>query len=243
MFGQDAERFDRARPTYPAELIDDVLALVGMPCRAVDAGCGTGKATVLLAARGVEGVGVEPDTAMATVARERLSTHRGWRVDVSDFEDWTPAPGEAPFDLVTCAQAWHWIDDERGTRQAARLLRGGGWLAIFGRRPDARDTALGREIDAEYAERVPEVHARSGAPLEPVLPGTDFDEPLVRRYHGWQDYSTEAWIELLRTSSDHIILAPDRREALLEAVAAVIDRHGGTYRHHYVAELWAARRR
>jgi hypothetical protein len=42
VFGEDAELYDRVRPSYPDELIDDVLRLVGTPCRAVDAGCGTG---------------------------------------------------------------------------------------------------------------------------------------------------------------------------------------------------------
>jgi hypothetical protein len=43
VFGEDAEAYDRVRPSYPPELIDDVVVLAGRPCRAVDAGCGTGR--------------------------------------------------------------------------------------------------------------------------------------------------------------------------------------------------------
>ena len=56
--------------------------------RGLDVGCGTAKATVLLAERGLSGIGVEADPAMAAVARHNLAGHPGWRIDVSDFETW-----------------------------------------------------------------------------------------------------------------------------------------------------------
>jgi SAM-dependent methyltransferase len=241
-FGEDAELFDRVRPSYPDELVDDVVALVGLPCRAVDAGAGTGKASELLAARGVEGVAVEPDPAMAEIAKRRLKAHAGWRVGVSDFEDWLPAKDEVPFDLVTCAQAWHWIDPERGARQAERLLRIGGWLAIWGHEPEYHDSPLRAAIDAAYAKHAPEPSARSRALPERVPAGSAFGEPLEREYRVWQDYSTTEWVDLMRTSSDLRVLPDERRKALLAALAAAIDEHGGMYRHHSVCRLWAARR-
>ena len=241
VFGDDAEQYDRVRPSYPDELIDDVVALVGIPCRAVDAGCGTGKATVMLAERGVEGVGVEPDPAMADVARRRLSAYPAWRVDVADFEEWEPARG-ARFDLVTCAQAWHWIDRERGTTRAELLLRSGGWLAIFGRVPDPPDTPLRRQIDAIYAELAPKPSVVSQAPEERVAPGAAFGSPLRREYPGFEDYSADEWIALMETSSDHKVLPARDRRLLLSRVRDAIDGHGGTYRHHCVCRLWVAQR-
>jgi SAM-dependent methyltransferase len=242
VFGENAEEFERVRPSYPERLVDDVVALVGLPCRAVDADAGTGKATIQLAQRGVEGVAVEPDEVMAALARRNLANYPGWRVDVSDFEDWEPAAGET-FDLVTCAQAWHWIDRDRGTSRAERLLHPGGWLAIFGEAPDPPDISLRREIDVAYAEWAPGIPARLRAPEERVTPGSAFGPATVREYPGSRDYTAPEWVDLLGTSSDHRILPPERREPLLAAIAAAIERHGGTYRHHYVCELWAAQRR
>jgi SAM-dependent methyltransferase len=105
VFGEVAELYDSARPSYPAELIDDVVAMVGSHARAVDAGCGTGKATVLLARRGLRGVGVEPDAAMARVACRNLAEFPGWRVDVSNFESWQPDTAASAFDLVVRSRA------------------------------------------------------------------------------------------------------------------------------------------
>ena len=211
VFGEDAELYERARPSYPDELVDFVVGLVGVPCRAVDAGCGTGKATVLLAARGVEGVAVEPDPSMASVATRNLERFPGWRVDVSDFESWVAAPDET-FDLVTCAQAWHWIDRERGTRRAERLLRPGGWLAILGQQPAYQDTPVRHEIDAVYAELAPMESARSRAPSERVPPGSAFGAAVTREHRGHRDYTAAEWVALLETSSDHRILPPERRD-------------------------------
>src|SRR5262249_682032 len=53
-FGTVAERYDRARPTYPAGVYDDLAALAAVPPggRILEIGPGTGKATVELARRG-----------------------------------------------------------------------------------------------------------------------------------------------------------------------------------------------
>lgn len=242
LFGSDAELFDRVRPSYPAELIDDVVALVGSTGRAVDAGCGTGKATLLLAERGLQGVGVEPHPAMARIAAEKLAPFPGWRIDVADFEDWQPQADDLPFDLVTAAQAWHWVDRERGTRQAERLLRPGGWLAIFGHTPNPPDTPLRRTIDAIHDELAPTPSVVEQAPRERVPPGSAFGPPIEREYPGRQDYTAAEWIDVERTSSDKKMLPAETRELLLERLEAAIDEHGGMYHHHWVCRLWAAQR-
>src|ERR1019366_3608845 len=45
-FGAEAERYDRARPTYPQALVDELVAR--HPTRVLDVGCGTGIAARLL---------------------------------------------------------------------------------------------------------------------------------------------------------------------------------------------------
>jgi cyclopropane fatty-acyl-phospholipid synthase-like methyltransferase len=48
------ELHDRARPTYPGPLFDDLASLgaLGDGARVLEIGCGTGKATLALAGRG-----------------------------------------------------------------------------------------------------------------------------------------------------------------------------------------------
>lgn len=248
MFGEDAELYDRARPSYPAELIDDVVALVGSAARALDIGCGTAKATTLLAARGLSGVGVEPHPEMAAIARRHLSAHPKWRVDTAAIEDWAPAPGYVPFDLVTCAQARHWLDPKVRITKAHASLRPGGWLALWWNRPDEDDSLVRRAIDAAYQAHVPELPSRGiGAQGRP-RPDDDvgeigFEAPIEHAYHWSATYTATEWANVLRTQSDHRLLDPARRERLLAAVVAAIANHGGIYHHPYVCWVWTAQRR
>jgi hypothetical protein len=68
-----------------------------------------------------------------------------------------------------------------------------------------------------------------------------FEQPEIRSYRWTREYSTEAYVSLLQTHSDHRLLEPGRRASLLAAVAAVIDDHGGTLQLEHVTQLCLAR--
>src|SRR6202042_571517 len=122
-FGRDPERYDRARPSYPAALVERVIA--ASPGRDVlDVGCGTGIDARQFQAAGCSVLGIEPDARMAELARQG-----GLDVEVAKFEDWESAGRE--FDAVVAGQSWHWVDPVVGTAKAALVLRPGGRLAVF----------------------------------------------------------------------------------------------------------------
>jgi SAM-dependent methyltransferase len=249
VFGEDATRYERARPSYPDELVDRLVAWVGPRARVVEIGSGTGKATRLLAARGMTGVGIEPHPAMAAIARDHLPAAGGWRIDVRGFEEWEPQPGDVPADLVTCAQAWHWFDPAVRMYRAQALLRPGGWLALmWNASGEDNDTPVDRAIAAAYRVHAPEL---DGLPTIQTAPpanwpgdtdGLDFGLPVERDYPWAQAYTTAEWLDLLRTHSNHSLLDPDRLDPLLAAIADAIDDHGGIYLHRYVTQLWATQR-
>lgn len=92
---------------------------------ALDLGAGTGKFTRSLAERDLDVVAVEPLPEMRAVLETALPAVRaligsGEQIPIQD----------ASVDLVTVAQAWHWMDVERTTREIARVLRPGGSLAL-----------------------------------------------------------------------------------------------------------------
>ncbi|HEV7359674.1 MAG TPA: class I SAM-dependent methyltransferase, partial [Mycobacterium sp.] len=98
----------------PQTLIEDLVALT--PSDVLDIGCGTGKVAVEFMKRGMRVLGVDVDERMTDYAREH-----GVPVEIASFESWD-AKGRQ-FDLITCADAWHWIDPARGSENAAAVLR------------------------------------------------------------------------------------------------------------------------
>lgn len=226
LFGTVAELYERRRPGYPAELFDDLLALAPGARRVLEAGAGTGRATVELARRGLEVTAAEPDPAMAEVAA-RATAGLDVTLWPGRFEDWDGPPGA--FDVVASAQAWHWVDFERGMEVARRVLVPGGLLAAWWNRNGRWEGPLRRAVDDAYRAHAPEL-------------GRDFDEtplfaagaklegfsPLEVRSYDWaEEYDARTFVEYLQTHSDHLLLEPERLATLCAAVAEAIERVGG----------------
>ncbi len=240
-FGSVAELYDRRRPGYPAALFHDVVGAVPGARRVLEAGCGTGRATVELARRGLAVLALEPDRAMVAIAR-RATAGLDVQIREQRFEDWDGPPGS--FDIVASAQAWHWVEFERGMAVARRALRDGGALAVWWNRNGPWEGELRDALDAAYRRHAPEL-ARDFQETPAFGGGAKLDGfgPLEVRTYDWsQEYDTTAFVEFLLTHSDHILLAPDRREALAAAVAEAIDRAGGRLVYPYRTFLLMAAR-
>jgi SAM-dependent methyltransferase len=242
IFGEDPALYDRIRPAYPEVLLDDITALVPPDGRVVDVGCGTGKATVGLANRVATGVGVEPDPAMAAICGRHLDPFPGWRVEVTEFESWDPGPDG--YQLVTCAQAWHWLTPgERDAQSRATLVRGG-WLAVWWNRTDTARNPLRGELDEVYARLAPDMRHRAYGPDEVAdpVPLAGFAKVKVRDYRWTRRYAAAEWLDLMRSTSEHRMLGKDREAPLLAAVAEVIDRHGGYFDPPFCTTMWLTQR-
>lgn len=232
-FGAEASRYDRARPSYPAALVERIVA--ASPGRSVlDVGCGTGIVARLFQAAGCEVLGVDPDPRMAGHARER-----GLEVEVATFETW--AANGRSFDVVVAGQAWHWVDPVAGASQAAAALRPGGRFAVFWNvfQPPAE---LGKAVAEAYRRVLPD------------LPSGLWDRPLLGIYEemaartadgmrqagafgppeqwrfGWQrPYTRDEWLEQVPTFGGFSRIPPDQQEQILAGIGTAIDAAGGGF--------------
>jgi SAM-dependent methyltransferase len=233
-----AAQYDRFRPDAPDAHLDDLAAT--RPARVLDVACGTGKVARALIACGLSVLGVEPDPRMAALARDR-----GVTVEIGDFETWDDRGRR--FDLLTCGDAWHWIDPVRGLAKAADVLTGTGTVARFWNY-QVLDPDVIAAFEAVYAAHAPGTHTHGHGPSGRKRPPDAFaDNPLfqdvrVRTYSWERTLSGAEWVSLATTYSDHQRLAPERLRALQEALRATIDRLGGTVRAHGGTYLVLARR-
>lgn len=251
-FNEDAERYDRARPGYPARLFDELAAAgAGPGARVLEIGCGTGQATVPLAERGYRVTAVELGAELAAVARRRLAGFAAVEVVTAAFESW-PLPAE-PFDLVLSATAFHWLDPLVRVAKSADALRPGGLLATVSTHHVAGGSLAFFAAAQDCYERF-DPATPPGLRLEPAgdIPRDDaeliasgrFAPATFYRYEWDAAYSTEQYLDVLMTYSGHRALPAPQREGLLGCIAGLIDgRHGGRIVKRYLTELRLARLR
>ncbi|HEX7309472.1 class I SAM-dependent methyltransferase [Lentzea sp.] len=236
-FGEDAARYHRARPGYPAELF---TRLSGP--RVLEIGPGTGQATLPLTSLG-DVTAVELSPSLAAVARAHVPAAH---VVVADFDVW-PLPPE-PFDLVVSATAFHWLDPATRMARCAAALRPGGALAVISTHHVAGGTdRFFAEVQDVYERWDPDTPPGFRQPDAAEIPcefdeSALFDEPEFHRYEWDRAYTSESYVDLLLTYSNHIAL-PDR-DRLVADIAALIDtRFGGRIVKRYMTQLAIARTR
>jgi len=246
-FGEDAARYDRARPSYPAALVERIVA--ASPGRDfLDVGSGSGIAARLFQAAGCRVLGVEADARMAEFARRG-----GTEAEVSTFEAWDPAG--RTFDAVVAGQAWHWVDAVAGAVKAAAVLRPGGLFAVFWNvhQPEPAAATAFAEV---YDQLAPELqfyrqdlnadrtYSAFREPAERGLRavGDAFSEPETWLYDWDRTYTHDEWLDAVPTQGGHSLLPPERLKDLLAGLGAAVDELGGSFVGHYATVAVTASR-
>lgn len=231
----DPDGYDRARPPYPNELVDRIVAgRTGLTV--LDVGCGTGIAAGQFQAAGCSVLGIDPDPRMAEFAHRR-----GLDVEVADFETWEAA-GRS-FDVVTAAQSWHWVDPAVGVDKAAGVLRPGGRLAIFSHVFDP-PANIADAFAAAFARAVPDapfrVQSTRSLPMYQAAYaeiadelGEFFENVAQWRFDWTRRYTRKEWLDLLSTTGGLTRLPAGKKAEILDAVGAAIDTDGGVFTMEY----------
>lgn len=168
--GDAAGRYLRGRPFVHPVIVERIQRITGRERfgAVLDVGCGTGQSSRAVAAVATEVIGVDLSAEMLGFAwRDGPIQYVRGRAEV------LPAASGA-FELVTTGLAFHWFDQPRFLAEVQRVLKPGGWLAIyntaFGGR--VRDCpAVEPWIRETYLARYPSPPRRAAA--APVDAGVD----------------------------------------------------------------------
>lgn len=245
VFGSDIAGYHSARPGYPAALYRLIAARVPVFHAIGEIGPGTGLATEALATFAPDRfVAFEPDPMLAAHLRTRFPT-----LDVVD-EDFCTADVAGGFDLIASASSFHWLDADVALPHARALLRTGGCLAIWWN--VYRQTGIGDP----FAEAVmPLLDGIDLPPSEADDRHYSLDSDLHRgrlETAGFEHVEHHVFRRDRTLSADQAralyasfslvrLLPPERRETLLDAIAALVaDRFGGAAQSVLLSPIYLA---
>jgi ubiquinone/menaquinone biosynthesis C-methylase UbiE len=272
VFDEIAVEYDRRRPGYPGELIDQAcrVAGIGSGAHVLEVGCGSGQLTRALVARGLHVTALEPGSNLMALARQNLEGAGEVEFVNARFED-ALLPRER-FQAVFCASAFHWLDPKVSWQKVADVLVPGGTLALvqyFGleepRSKHDQDAVLAamrkvapdvgaswpvyRDLDAtlggteQRRGNVSEVWAWLGSyDLAEDYAGRLFNDVQVAVMPRLVQHTADELNALVRTLSPYARLSPGQRQALEREHEAIYERLGRPIRASMVAALVTARR-
>ncbi len=226
-FQRGAADYERARPSYPPEVLD-LLPRTG---RIVDLAAGTGKLTRLLPG---DVLAVEPVAAMRAIAAT-FAPAVGGVAEALPLRD-------ACADAVTVAQAFHWFDARRALAEIRRVLKPGGTLLLVWNDRDDRVpwvaamTAIIHAHDPGDAyEMVTDWHEVIGA-----VGG--FTPVEQREVLNPQTATVDLVVDRARSTS-YVAAAGDAvSEQVARDVRAIVERFDEPFEYPYVSQIFTCRR-
>jgi len=141
------------RPDYSNAAIDGMLKIANVKknSKVCDVGAGVAHLSLMLAARGLDVVAVEPNDAMRTngIMRTKKFTNVRWHEGTGE----ATGQDSKTFDLVTFGSSFNVCDRDEALKESARILNPDGWFACMWNHRHLDDPHQSR-IESIIKERV-----------------------------------------------------------------------------------------
>lgn len=124
-FSKGSDDYATYRPSYPLDLVNELADLCSTQNRVLDCGCGTGQLSVLLAKRFEEVIATDASSAQIDKARKKDNVI--YQVALAEQS----GLADESVDLITVAQAAHWLDLDKFYKEVERIARPNGILALI----------------------------------------------------------------------------------------------------------------
>lgn len=127
-----SQLYDRNRPRPPRALPGLILFLARTDRvrRVVDLGSGTGLSTFLWARYADEVLGIEPNDDMRGIAENKAAQYARGNVAFRNADSYHTRVKAGSVDIVTCCQAFHWMEPKATLEEVHRILSQKGILVV-----------------------------------------------------------------------------------------------------------------
>lgn len=249
-FNEDENNYDKYRPTYACELFSDIIGYSGLcsTSKALEIGIGTGQATLPILQTGCHVAAIELGNNLAKYVSNKFSIYNNFNVINADFMEY---PIEnAYFDLIYCATAFHWLPIAEGYEKVKSALSESGTIALFWNHPYPNrkndiSNVINRRVydkfwpsDKELSEFSEKDCQRRIDELEQI----GFKDIQAKLYHRVRTLTSDEYISLLNTYSDHRALGTEVKNAFEKEMKSSIDEIGGKINIYDTMDLYLARK-
>jgi SAM-dependent methyltransferase len=244
LFDSAAAEYDAARPSYPSGIYAILEAQTGGLADKVvgDGGAGTGVVSRQLLERHADVIAFDPGRGMLGRARARTPELCAFIAEAGAM----PLRADA-LDLLCFGQSWHWVEQQRGASEVARVLKSGGWWAAWWNHPWA-DAEEWFDAFCMLLETSCSGYLRASRDVDwcsEALAASGLFLALQRHVIAWERRVTiEDWLVDLRSHSYVIDLGEPAKGRLIADVEALLRQSfkDGTMTVPYETRLWTAQR-
>lgn len=256
IFGNDPEQYAEARPEYPVRVYEVLRTTCqsGPSTRVFEIGAGTGQASIPVLDLGCHLTVIEPDPRLAAVLARSISGANAARLRVLTVPFETVELPEGSFDLGIAATSFHWLDQKSALHKVIRLLRPGGWWAmwwtVFGD-PEQEDEfqrrthALFEELDRSpsHGDRPNVPFALDAEKRVGDLQAVGFESISSEVIRWTVSRTTKQELALTATYSPVARLPDTERTQFLEKIRRIVnDDFGGNVSRNFVTVIYTAAR-
>ncbi len=248
-FNTDEYNYDKSRPAYPKELFEDIFDYVKLSgnSNVLEIGIGTGQATLPFLNKGCNVTAVELGNKLASYCAQKYSHFDNFSIINSDFIE-ADLP-EKSFDLIYSATAFHWIPKDSGYAKIKSLLKSNGAVALFWNHPFVSSVSDETNLAsmAVYKKYRPNDKTPAEFDLSKCqeqineLKQYGFTNIKSKVYKRIRRLTSEEYISLIKTYSDHNALPKEVRKAFEKDMKKAIDDVGGVINIYDTIDLYLGR--
>ncbi|MFG6357716.1 MAG: class I SAM-dependent methyltransferase [Acetatifactor sp.] len=227
-FDKIPEIFDMHRPRYCRELFQELETVCGLnpEKKVLEIGPGTGQATEPVLKTGCDYTAIELGENFTSLMKEKFGGYQNFHIVNGDFENY--GFDENAYDLVYSAATIQWIPEETAFTKTYRMLKPGGYLAMFMTRSDetSANPSLKSEIDKVY-DKYFRVKQKYSCKLnyENVL-NYGFEKLQYKEWKSVRKLNADEYICYISTHCEHITLEEPHKSHFYAGIRKAITEAG-----------------